>query len=99
MIKFQIGKLTLKNFIIHYIVSIMFSLIIFNFIFFETELTLINIVKLVFIFLALGIFPGMLGSIMIIASVKELIGVVKEKNYFALIAMIIFTFVLIKYFF
>lgn len=90
MIKFQIGKLTLKNFLLHWGVAILItSSDIFSR---DFNLDLIDI-------FVLSIFPGLLSSILLIASIKEILKAIKKKNYLAIIGMILFVFFYTKYFF
>lgn len=90
MKKFQIGKLTLKNFLLHWGVAILItSCDIFSK---DFKLDLIDI-------FVLSIFPGLLSSILLIASIKEFLKAIKKKNYLAIIGMIIFVFFYTKYFY
>lgn len=94
MLNFQIGRLTLKNFLLHWIVAI-FLVIISGYSFIMEEL---DFKKVCFV-LIVSIFPGMLGSILLIASVKEFLKAIKEKKYITLIAMILFVMIFTKYYF
>lgn len=90
MIKFQIDKLTLKNCLLHWGVAILItSCDIFSK---DSNLDLIDI-------FVLSIFPGLLSSILLIASIKEVLKAIKKKNYLAIIGMILFVFFYTKYFY
>ncbi|MBC2855341.1 hypothetical protein H3N56_02390 [Cetobacterium sp. 2A] len=90
MIKFQIGKLTFKKFLLHWMVSII--LVVISFFYIRKESNLKEILVIISIF---SIFLGMLGSILLIAFVKEVIEDINNKDYKVVIATIIFA----KYFF
>lgn len=90
MLKFQIGRLTLKNFLLHWGVSLM--VVILNMYFSNFKIDL-------FMILILSFIPGMFVSILLIASVKELLKAIKEKEYITLIAMILFIIFFTKYYF
>ncbi|MGL5935864.1 MAG: hypothetical protein ACRCZI_09605 [Cetobacterium sp.] len=94
MIKFQIGKLTLKNFLLHWIVSIILVITSFFYILKESNLKEILVIISVF-----SIFPGMLGSILLIAIFKGVIEDIKNKDYKIVIATIIFGIIFAKYFY
>ena len=91
MIKFQIGKLTLKNFLLHWFVSIVIMLICSSFIF-KFNYDFVDI-------LGLSIFPGSLSSILLISFIKGVIQDIKEKEYLVVIGTIIFVIVFTKFFF
>ena len=52
-----------------------------------------------FMILILSFIPGMFVSILLIASIKELLKAIKEKEYITLIAMILFIIIFTKYYF
>lgn len=94
MIKFQIGKLTFKNFLLHWGVSFFLTIIGFK------DILKDNSIKdLIIILGTASIFPGMLGSILLIELIKIFIRAIKEKNYTGFIAGIIFIIIFTKYFF
>lgn len=94
MLKFQIGKLTLRNFLLHWLVAILLVIISgYSFIIEELDFK-----KICFV-LVVSIFPGMLGSILIIASIKEILKAIREKEYITLFVMVIFIIIFIKYYY
>ena len=94
MLKFQIGKLTLRNFLLHWLVAILLVIISgYSFIIEELDFK-----KICFV-LVVSIFPGMLGSILIIASIKEILKAIKEKEYITLLVMVIFIIIFTKYYY
>lgn len=94
MKKFQIGKLTFKNFLLHWGVAILLTLI-GGLDFFRGKK-----IETIIVFVLVGsLLPGMLSSILLIGSIKEFMKAIKNKNYLAIVAMILFLFLFTKYFF
>lgn len=94
MKKFQIGKLTLRQFLLHWIVALLLT-IIGGFDFFRGK----KIENILMFILVGSLLPGMLSSILLIGSIKEFMKAIKNKNYLAIVAMILFLFFFTKYFF
>ncbi|MGL4997885.1 MAG: hypothetical protein ACRC5T_02680 [Cetobacterium sp.] len=94
MIKLQIDKLTLKIFLFHWIVAIILVVISIFDILKESDFKEKLIMLGIFPF-----FPGMLGSVLLIATGKEILKVIKKKNYLAILAITVFIFFYAKIFF
>ena len=90
MLKFQIGKLTFKNFLLHWCLSLV--VIAINMFLLEYDFDL-------FMLLVLSFIPGMFISILIIASIKEILKAIKEKEYITLLVMVIFIVIFTKYYY
>lgn len=88
MIKLQIGKLTFKNFLLHWGVSIL--LVTIRSIL-SKDIDILDILILSFI-------PGMFTSILLIAFIKGVIEDIKNKDYKVLIGTIILGIIFTKYF-
>lgn len=94
MIKFQIGKLTLKNFLLHWGVALILTIIHFFDILKESSIKEIIITVGVASFI-----PGMIVSILLIEFVKKIIQDIKEGDYLVVIATIIFGIFYAKHFY
>ena len=94
MKKFQIDKLTLKKFLLHWGVAILLT-IIGGFDFFRGK----KIENIIIFVLVGSLLPGMLSSILLIGSIKEFMKAIKNKNYLAIVAMILFLIFFTKYFY
>ena len=94
MKKFQIGKLTLKNFLLHWIVAFTLTSIYFFDILKESGFKEIVVIYLIF-----PILPGMIVSILLIDLIKKIIQDIKEGDYLVVIATIIFGIFYAKYFY
>lgn len=94
MKKFQIGKLTLKNFLLHWIVAFILTNIYFFDILKESGLKEIVVIYLIF-----PILPGMIVSILLIDLIKKIIQDIKEGDYLVVIVTIIFGIFYAKHFF
>ena len=88
MLKFQIGR-KLKIFVAW---GVSLIVVILNMYFSNFKIDL-------FMILCLSFIPGMFVSILLIASVKELLKAIKEKDILLLIAMVLFVIIFTKYYF
>lgn len=94
MIKFQIGKLTLKNFLLHWVVALILTIIHFFDIIKESSIKEIIVTVGVASFI-----PGMIVSILLIEFVKKIIQDIKEGDYLVVIVTIIFGIFYAKHFY
>lgn len=94
MIKFQIGKLTLKNFLLHWGIALILTIIHFFDILKESSIKEIIVTVGVASFI-----PGMIVSILLIEFVKKIIQDIKEGDYLVVIVTIIFGIFYAKYFY
>lgn len=94
MKKFQIGKLTLKNFLLHWIVAFALTSI-----YFFDILKASDFKEIVVIYLVFPILPGMIVSILLIDLIKKIIQDIKEGDYLVVIVTIIFGIFYAKHFY
>ena len=93
MIKFQIGKLTFKNFMLHWIVAILLTIKATY-----SEFHGLDIKTLIILVGVASLIPGILASILLISFVKGIIEDIKNKDYKIVVATIILGFIFAKYF-
>lgn len=93
MIKLQIGKLTFKNFILHWIVAILLTIKATH-----SEFNDLDIKTIIILVGTASLIPGMLASILLISFTKGVIEDIKNKDYKVVIATIILGIIFTKYF-
>lgn len=94
MIKFQIGKITIKKILGYWIIALIFTIINYY-----DLLKNGNLKEKIVILGVFSIVPGMIFSVLFISIIKEVYEIIKEKNYVVIIAFIIFVYFFTKYYF